>query len=147
MDFLMDNMLLIHILLSIIAFGVLSIASLQAILLRVQAKQLKMNRPDKKIKFLLPLQTMQRFLFQLVAIGFILLSISLVSTLFFGPSLKFSAIHISKIVLSLISWVLFGILLYRHYQSGWRGPSAIRWILMSMGLLIVAYAGSKLFFR
>jgi ABC-type uncharacterized transport system permease subunit len=113
----------------------------------MQAKQLKMSGPDKKIKFLLPLQTMQRFLFQLVAIGFILLSISLITTLFFSSRTEFSSTHIVKIVLSLTSWVLFGILLYRHYRSGWRGPSAIRWILMSMGLLIVAYAGSKLFFR
>lgn len=142
----MDNMLSIHILISIIALAVLTIASIQAILLKIQGDQLKTNRPSKKIKFLPPLQTMQRLLFQLVAIGFLLLTVSLISTLFFNSSLKPYSTSTTKIVLSLTSWLLFGILLYKHYQSGWRGPSAIRWIFISMGLLIVAYWGSKLFF-
>ena len=50
---------------------------------------------------------------------------------------------IHKTVLSLIAWVLFGILLIGRIRYGWRGRSAVHWALSGFGFLAVAYFGAK----
>ena len=52
--------------------------------------------------------------------------------------------HLShKTVLSTISWIVFGILLWGRHQLGWRGKTANRWIITGFTFLLLAYFGSK----
>jgi ABC-type uncharacterized transport system permease subunit len=46
-------------------------------------------------------------------------------------------------VLSLIAWMIFGVLLIGRVRFGWRGSSAVRWTLSGFGVLALAYFGSK----
>jgi ABC-type uncharacterized transport system permease subunit len=50
---------------------------------------------------------------------------------------------IHKTVLSVLSWLAFGGLLLGRWQYGWRGATAVRWTLVAMTLLILAFFGSK----
>jgi len=72
-----------HILTSIIAFSLLNIAALQAILLAIQDQQLKSHPPKRLIQSLPPLQTMESLLFQMLGTGIVFLTISLVSGFLF----------------------------------------------------------------
>lgn len=132
----------IHILASIFAYSLLSIASAQAILLYIQDKQLHNKRPGGFIRTLPPLEAMESLLFKMIGMGFIVLSVSLISGIpYLEDILKQHLAH--KTVLSVIAWVLFAVLLWGRLQFGWRGRVAIRWTLSGFLLLMLAYFGSK----
>ncbi|QBQ56653.1 cytochrome C assembly family protein [Nitrosococcus wardiae] len=133
----------IHILISLVAYSLFALAAVQAILLAVQNKQLRNKHPGGFIRALPPLQTMENLLFQILAVGFVLLSLSLFSGILFLEDLF--AQHLAhKTVFSIIAWLVFGILLWGRWRFGWRGPMAIRWTLSGFFFLMLAYFGSKL---
>ncbi|MES2819645.1 MAG: cytochrome c biogenesis protein CcsA [Pseudomonadota bacterium] len=135
--------ILAHILLSILAYGMLTIAVFQALLLLLQDYQLKNKHPSGLIKNFPPLQTMESLLFGFLWAGWALLSASLVSGWLFFEDLF--AQHLAhKTLLACLAWVVFGILLWGRHQLGWRGHKAIRWTLAGFCLLMLAYFGSKL---
>lgn len=133
---------LIHILISITAFGTLSMAALQASLLYWQNRILRNNSTQGIVRLLPPLQTMETFLFQTLWSGFLLLSASLFSALLFLDNRLWLATHLQKIIFSLLAWSAFATLLYGHYQSGLRGLKATQWTLIGMALLIGAYCAN-----
>lgn len=132
-----------HILTSIIAFSLLNIAALQAILLAIQDQQLKSHPPKRFIQSLPPLQTMESLLFQMLGTGLFFLTISLVSGFIFIDDL-FAQHLVHKTVLSIVAWIIFSCLLIGRIRYGWRGQTAIRWTLIGFVLLLLAYFGSKL---
>ncbi|MWV11524.1 inner membrane protein YpjD [Pseudomonas sp. L-22-4S-12] len=135
--------ILAHILLSILAYGLLTMAVFQALLLLLQDHQLKHKHPSGLIKNFPPLQTMESLLFGFLWAGWGLLSLSLLSGWLFVDNLF--AQHLAhKTLLSCFAWVVFAVLLWGRYQLGWRGHKAIRWTLAGFCLLMLAYFGSKL---
>jgi ABC-type uncharacterized transport system permease subunit len=132
-----------HIITSIIAFSLLNIAALQAILLLIQEKQLRKHPPSLFIQTLPSLQTMESLLFQMIAIGLLFLTVSLLSGFVFIEDLL--AQHLAhKTVLGMIAWVIFSALLVGKIRYGWRGKMAVKWTLAGFVLLLLAYFGSKL---
>ena len=89
-----------------------------------------------------PLTTMESLLFDAIIIGFVCLSVSLVSGMVFLEDMF--AQHLAhKTVLSIIAWLVFAILLTGRWMVGWRGRTAIRWTLGGFISLMLAYFGSK----
>lgn len=132
-----------HILLSVLAYGLLALAAFQAILLAIQDYRLRRHRPGGWLRALPPLAAMEALLFQTLALGFALLSFALFSGLIFVENL-FAQHLVHKTVLSIVAWVVFAVLLWGRWQFGWRGRTAIRWTLGGFSLLVLAYFGSKL---
>lgn len=131
-----------HILISILAYSLLSIAAVQAILLYIQDTHLHNKHPGGFIRALPPLETMETLLFQMIGLGFIVLSISLLSGVpYIENILDQRLVH--KTVLSVTAWFVFGILLFGRWRFGWRGRTAIRWTISGFFLLMLAYFGSK----
>lgn len=133
----------LHILIAILAYSLLTLAAVQAGLLAVQDYRLRHRQPGGFLRGIAPLTTMEALLFQMIGAGFILLTITLVSGLFFLHDLF--AQHLAhKAVLSFIAWGVFGVLLWGRWRFGWRGRTAIRWTLSGFAFLMLAYFGSKL---
>jgi len=132
----------IHILLSISAYSLLMIGTLQALLLAVQDKFIKSKQISKIIDILPPLQIMEQLLIQIIVIGFFLLSLSLATGIMFIDNL-FEQHLIHKTTLSILAWVIYAILLWGHWSLGWRGRRITRWILVGFIVLVLAYTGSK----
>ncbi len=132
----------IHILLSILAYSLLSIAALQAIVLAYADNSLRKRKPIPIIRMLPPLQTMETHLFRLIWCGILLLTLSLVSGFHFVEDMMAQHL-VHKTVLSVIAWLVFAVLLFGRHQYGWRGRTAIRFTLVGMALLILAFFGSK----
>lgn len=131
-----------HILLSILAYSLLIIATLQAILLAYQNYQLKHKHPSGPIRLLPPLQTMEALFFEILWAGEVLLTLSIVTGFIFIDDLF--AQHLAhKTALSILAWVIYAILLWGHTVRGWRGFMAIRWALGGFTALMLAYFGSK----
>jgi ABC-type uncharacterized transport system permease subunit len=135
---------LLHILLSILAFSVLGIASLQALVVALQDYRLHHKKTTLFHSVLPPLETMEILLFRMIAVGFVLLCLSLASGVWFMSHTLLTTSIQQKIMLSLIAWVVFALLLAGRHWFGWRGRTAIRFTLLGFGTLILAYFGTKL---
>ncbi len=133
----------IHIILSLSAYAVLLMATIHALLLWIQNRELKKKQKRRVWVSLLPAyQAMESLLFDLLMTGFVLLTLALGFGFFTIDD--FFAQHLAhKTVFSLISWVVYGVLLIGHYQFGWRGQKAIRFTLWGFALLALGFIGSK----
>ncbi|WP_421865833.1 cytochrome C assembly family protein [Motiliproteus sp.] len=131
-----------HILTSILAYSIFAIAALQAIVLARQDHELRNHHVRGLVRSLPPLQLMEQLLFEMIWLGFALLSASLLTGLLFLQDI-FAQHLVHKTGLSFIAWGLFAILLWGRHQKGWRGMKAIRWILGGFLFLMLAYFGSK----
>lgn len=135
--------ILAHIVFSILAYGMITIAVFQSLILLIQDQQLRKRPVSTLIKHFPPLQSMESLLFSFLWAGWLLLSLSLISGWLFLDNL-FAQHLVHKTILSCIAWLVFGILLWGRHQLGWRGHKAIRWTLAGFFLLMLAYFGSKL---
>jgi len=132
-----------HILISVLAYSLLSIAALQAILLAIQDHHLRNRHLRGITRALPPLQTMEHLLFQMIGIGFVMLTLALLSGIIFIKDI-FSQHLAHKTILSIIAWLVFAVLLWGRQRYGWRGRIAIRYTLSGFILLMLAYFGTKL---
>lgn len=135
--------MLTHIICSILAFSILSIAAIQAAALGLQVHQLKHRHTIRILRALPPLQTMEIMLFELIWMGVILLSLSILTgTLFIEDIFAQHLAH--KSVLTIAALIIFTILLWGRYQLGWRSQTAVRWTIGGFIALMLGYFGSKL---
>jgi len=133
----------LHIVSSVLAFGLLSIAGVYAFFVAIIDYFLRHHHLNPLVKSLPPLETLERLLFQLISMGFVLLTVSLLSGLAFVEDLF--AQHLAhKTILSITAWLIFGLLLWGRWRYGWRGRHAVRLALAGIFLLLLAYFGSKL---
>lgn len=132
----------IHIVASLFAFSVLTISALQSILLFAQDQQLRKHNLNGITRALPPLHDTEKFLFQTIIVGFLLLSIALATGFLFLENM-FEQHVAHKTILSLLAWFVFALLLWGRWQFGWRGRKATNWTLGGFGFLILAYLGSK----
>lgn len=133
----------IHVLVSVLAFAVLTIAACQSLLLAYQEYRLSRKRPGGLMHILPPLKIQEELLFQLIALGFFLLTVSLATGVAFVADML--AQHLAhKTVLSVIAWIIFAVLLWGRWRHGWRGRTAVRLSLAGFGVLGLAYFGTKL---
>ena len=133
----------LHIALAVLAYSLLTIAAVQAVLLAFQDSRLRRRQPGGLLRALPPLQTMEKLLFQIIGLGFFVLSLAIISGVMFLDNM-FEQQVAHKTVLSIIAWVIFGTLLWGRWQFGWRGRTAIRWSLGGFVALMLAFFGTKL---
>lgn len=133
----------LHVVLSILSSGLLTLAVAQALVLAAQDRFLHRHKDAWLQRNLPPLQTMESLLFTMLAVGLFLLSLTLITGLLFIDNLF--AQHLAhKTVLSICAWVILGVLLWGRWRFGWRGRTAIRWTIAGYSVLILAYFGSKI---
>ena len=136
----------LHILVSLLAYSTLMLAAIQAILLATQNNFLhqRLKNPNQSnfIRTLPALEDMEYFLFNLIGIGLLLLSISLLSGFYYLDNL-FGSNVAHKTLLSIVSWIIFAALLFGRFKYGWRGKTAVRWTISGFAVLALAFFGSK----
>ncbi|MBA8883782.1 cytochrome C assembly family protein [Dokdonella fugitiva] len=137
-----DWQIKLHVSVALLAFSVLSIAAALAILLALQERALRHRQFGALLRSLPPLTLTEALLFRLIAAGFVLLSLTLLTGILFVDNLF--AQHLAhKTVLSIVAWVVFGALLYGRRAWGWRGRRAVNLTLTGMAILLLAFFGSK----
>jgi ABC-type uncharacterized transport system permease subunit len=135
-----------HLILAVLTFAVVCLAALQAILLQIQDRLLHHYQHENPfLKKLPPLQTMERWLFQTILLGFVLLTVMLISSFYFFADI-FQAPLLQKTVLTVVAWGIFALLLLGRHCFGWRGHKAVYYTLAGFVLLIVIYFGSEFFY-
>jgi len=133
----------VHVISSVTAFGVLSIAGVYALFVAIIDHFLRRHHLNPLVRTLPALEVMEHLLFKLISVGFALLTISLLSGIVFIDDI-FAQHLVHKTILSILAWLIFGLLLWGRWRYGWRGRLAVRLTLVGIILLILSYFGSKL---
>ena len=133
----------VHIITSVIAFGVLSIAGVYAVFVNQIDHLLRRHSFNKLVQSLPALDTLEELLFYLIKAGFAILTVSLVTGLIFVSDL-FGQHLAHKTLLSIFSWLIFALVLWGRWKKGWRGRVAVRLTLAGIAVLLLSYFGSKL---
>lgn len=134
-----------HILISLLAYSLLAIASIQALLYIYQERQIKNRTKPAMLMALPPLQTMEQLLFRLVGFGFICLSLTLISGAIFSKEI-FDHPFVLKhhTLLAFLGWIVFAILLFKRVKHGLRGTQAVSWTIGGFLLIQLGYFGTKI---
>lgn len=137
-----DWRIALHAWLALLAYATLAIAALIAACAWLQDRALRTRRFSPVSAHLPPLTLIEQLLFQTIAAGFVLLTLTIVTGVLFVEDLL--AQHLAhKTVLTLLSWLTFGALLFGRWRFGWRGRRAVRLTLGGIALLALAFFGSK----
>ena len=151
-----DTALRVHLLIALCAYGLITIAAIQAMLMSAldhrlrspseNARQLKGLRMQvgKLLDAQPPLLAQEQLLFRLIWAAFTCLTLavisgSMISLAATGKILPFD----HKTVFTLLSWLTFGLLLIGRHMRGWRGRIALRYTLTGFAFIVLAYTGSR----
>jgi ABC-type uncharacterized transport system permease subunit len=132
----------LHIAIALSAYSLLFVAAVQAFVMVGLERKLHAGVTAQRTP---PLLTLERYLFKLISLGFVLLTLTVISGLFFSEQvfgIPFKLTH--KSGFSILAWFIFGTLLFGRWRFGWRGRRALSWILAGTLFLVFAYLGSKL---
>lgn len=139
-----ESWALAHISVALCAYALFVVTALQAGVLTGLERRLHRGRPAEPEDATPPLLTLERYLFRLVGVGFLLLSATLASGFLFSEHLFGRPLTFThKNLFSVLGWLTFAILLIGRWRYGWRGRRALRWIVAGTVLLVLGYLGSK----
>jgi ABC-type uncharacterized transport system permease subunit len=150
----------LHLILAMLAYSLFTLAALHAFLMTVVEQRLHGGanrsagaRPGSvppggplagPLSSLPPLLSLESLLFRIVARGFILLTLTLVTGAVFSETLFGKAFQFNhKTLFAVVSWFIFAALLAGRHFYGWRGRTALRWTLTGFVMLLLAYVGSR----
>jgi ABC-type uncharacterized transport system permease subunit len=133
-----------HLLISMLAYSLFTIASLHVLLMALLERRLHDGALPQVLQRLPPLLAMETMLFRVIWAGFILLTLTLASGMIYSEDLFGKPAQFNhKTVFGVLSWVIFAALLAGRHIYGWRGRVAVRWTLAGFLTLVLAYVGSK----
>lgn len=128
----------LHWLLGVGSYGLFGAAVLHGLLLDSAERRLR-RRKGLTGPFGLPLLQLERLTFLFVKAGFGVLTAAIVLGALTTTQWRWD----HKTVLSLLSWVIFALLLAGRHWRGWRGQQATRWLYAGVIVLQLAYVGSR----
>jgi ABC-type uncharacterized transport system permease subunit len=134
----------LHLALGMMAYSLFTIAALQALLMTLLERRLRGHTLAGPLASLSPLLTMESVLFKLIALGFTLLTLTLITGAVFSETIFQQAMKFNhKTLFAVVSWLIFAALLVGRTLYGWRGRKALRWTLSGFSALLLAYVGSR----
>lgn len=139
----------LHLSAAILAYSLLTIAALHALLMAAVERVLHEGGVVEGIGGRLlaripPLLALEGLLFRLIAAGFVLLTVTVLTGVVFSEELFGRPVRFDhKTDLALVSWIVFAALLVGRHGFGWRGRTALRWTLAGFATLLLAYVGSR----
>jgi len=132
-----------HILVALLSYGLLTVGAIVAVFALIQERRLQSVRITPMNLLFAPLETTEKLLIGVAAAGFAGLTLAIASGSSFISNLVEQ--HLAhKFGLSLLAWVIFGVLLVGRFFAGWRGKRAVKLYLWGFATLCLAYFGSRL---
>ncbi len=131
-----------HVLISLFAYGLLTVGAIVAVFALVQEKRLHAGRLSSINQLFSPLETTEQMLFGITTAGFLMLLLAVSSGFALFENI-FAQHLVHKTTLSLLALLLFGILLAGRQFAGWRGKRAVYLYLWGFAILCLAYFGSR----
>lgn len=134
----------IHIAVSVLTYGLVTLAAVAALAAFFQERALKRRRATALSRMLPPVADCESLVVKLLTIGEGVLAVGLAT----GSALAYGETgHVllfdHKTVLTIAAFLVIGALLFAHYGSGVRGRRAARIVLLAYLLLTLGYPGVK----
>lgn len=139
---LMSWQLQAHVLISLFAYGLLTVGAIVAVFSLVQDRRLRAHKVSAANLLFAPLEMTEKLLYGLAAAGFFTLLFAVFSGFIFVDDL-FAQHLVHKTALSLLALLLFGVLLAGRWLAGWRGRRAVALYLWGFVILGLAYFGTR----
>jgi ABC-type uncharacterized transport system permease subunit len=139
-----DPLFTLHFAIAMLAYSLFIVATMHAVVMLAEQKWLHRGVMPPFLRSLPPLLEMEALLFRILFAAFVLLTLTVVSGVFFSEQLfnrPFQLTH--KTVFGMLSWGIFATLLWGRYFRGWRGKRAVYLTLWGFAALLLAYLGSK----
>lgn len=144
----------IHLALAMLAYGLFTIAALHAMLMAMVERHLHRARQGGAglgraalagpFSALPPLLTLEALLFRILGLGFVMLTLTLLTGIAFSEEVFGQPLQLNhKTLFGILSWLVFGGLLLGRWRWGWRGRRALRWTMTGFVVLLLAYVGSR----
>ncbi len=147
----------VHLAIALAAYSIITIAALHALLMASTDRRLHdiSSKPPapkgavgqvytRLFDAMPPLLMLEQLLFRLIWVGFVLLTLAVISGIVISMALTGHPLPFDhKTVFTLLSWLTFGLLLLGRQIWGWRGRIALRWTLIGFAFLLLAYTGSR----
>ncbi len=134
----------IHIVVSVVTYGLLTVAAVGALAAAMQERALKRKQRTALTGLLPPVVECDRLLVRLLGLSEIVLALGLATGIALSISAGGGALTFDhKTVLTVAAFVVIGLLLLVHYRSGLRGRKAARLVLVAYLLLTLGYPGVK----
>src|SRR5262252_5864440 len=134
-----------HLLIALLAYSLFFIAFLQAVMMAVLESRLHGARLPPYLQSLPPLLTIERLLFRIITLGFVLLTLTLGSGMVFSEELVGQPLKLNqKVAFGILSWCIYAGLLAGRRIYGWRGRAALRWTLAGFAALVLVAAVTSL---
>lgn len=134
----------LHMLAAFAAYGLFAVAALHAVLISLAEKHLHRPVLPRMVACLPPLLTLEKLLFRMVELGFLILTLTMLSGMLFSESIYGRAFPLTHMtVFGLASWGIYAALLAGRRIYGWRGRKAIFWSLAGFVALLLSYVGVK----
>ncbi len=140
-----SSLFTLHFVIAMLAYSLFTVATVHALVMLAEEKWLHRGVLPPFLRSLPPLMEMERLLFRILIAAFVLLTLTVVSGLFFSEQVfdkPFTLTH--KTVFAIVSWLIYAGLITGHFVAGWRGKLAVRWTLAGFTMLLLAYVGSKI---
>jgi ABC-type uncharacterized transport system permease subunit len=139
-----DPLFALHFAIAMLAYSLFIVATVHALVMLAEEKWLHRGVLPPFLRQLPPLLVMEALLFRILLAAFVLLTLTVLSGVFFSEQLFGKALQFNhKTVFAIVSWFIFGGLLAGHHLRGWRGRTAVYWTLAGFTALMLAYIGSK----
>jgi len=134
-----------HLLISLIAYAVLTLAAVHAVMFLLLDRALKRKKFSRLVQALPPLFDIDRHMFAQVRGATTLIGISILTGLSWQwIEYETFALLNHKVLLALFSFGILILLLAKRNQNQWPGRTSSRVILTAYALMLLAYFGVKL---
>ena len=134
--------LVIHIVLSLVAYGVLALATLYAIQASYINYLLKTKKTSGLFKQLPPLMNIERYFFRLLSAGTLLLILAIASGFAFLDDM-FAQNQAHKTILAMAAALVYIVTYVAHKATGLRGKPVMVLSILGTVLLTLGYFGSR----
>lgn len=139
-----DPAFTLHFAIAMLAYSLFIVATMHALVMLAEVKWIRRGTLPPFLRSLPPLLEMEALLFRILFAGFVLLTLTVVTGVFFSEQLFGQPFRLNhKTVLGLVSWVIYGSLLAGRYFRGWRGKLAVYWTLGGFAVLMLSYVGYR----
>jgi len=144
LDTVPDVWLILHIAVSLVTYGLATVAAIAGLAVFLQERSLKRKETGALTRLLPSIADGEALELRLLAAAEVVLGLGIITGMALQYFLSGKLLTLDhKTLLSLLAFAVIGLLLGLHYASGLRGRRASRLVLFAYLLLTLAYPGVK----
>jgi ABC-type transport system involved in cytochrome c biogenesis permease subunit len=135
-----DAWLTTHVVLVLLGYASLLLTAAGAVVYLFQERELKRKKPRQLYYRLPPLGTLDELISRSMTFGFVFLTLAVITASIWGfIELGTRWIGDPKIVISMITWVIYLVMVFLRVSAGWRGRKAAIMALTALGCAAVTW--------